>query len=165
MKIINEASDKFKDKQDEVCGFALDILRQINALENEVFNRSQELIRQKLAAGVPKHQVGPGENELWDEYAQRLGELLKPVCTDKLMKRGCGGSFGSPVKYGYIDGECTVNFIMKSAKKAVIETHFVKGTPQMHKFVLKPEDGKWLFDEVYYGFESAPDKSYIDSLR
>ena len=76
MKIINEASDKFKDKQDEVCGFALDILRQINALENEVFNRSQELIRQKLAAGVPKHQVGPGENELWDEYAQRLGELF-----------------------------------------------------------------------------------------
>ncbi len=57
MKIINEASDKFKDKQDEVCGFALDILRQINALENEVFNRSQELIRQKLAAGVPKHPV------------------------------------------------------------------------------------------------------------
>lgn len=165
MKIINEASDKFKDKQDEVCGFALDILRQINALENEVYERSLELIRQKLEAGIPKHQVGPGENELWEEYAQRLGELLKPVCTEKLMKRGYGGSFGSPVKYGYIDDDSTVKFIMKSAKKAVIETHFVRGVPTMHKLVLKPEDGKWLFDEVYYGFESAPDRWYVDSIH
>lgn len=165
MKIINEASDKFRDKQDEVCGFALDILRQINALENEVYERSLELIRQKLEAGIPKHQVGPGENELWEEYAQRLGELLKPVCTEKLMKRGYGGSFGSPVKYGYIDGDSTVKFFMKSAKKAVIETHFVRGVPTMHKLVLKPEDGKWLFDEVYYGFESAPDRWYVDSIH
>lgn len=165
MKIINEASDKFRDKQDEVCGFALDILRQINALENEVYERSLELIRQKLEAGIPKHQVGPGENELWEEYAQRLGELLKPVCTEKLMKRGYGGSFGSPVKYGYIDDDSTVKFIMKSAKKAVIETHFVRGVPTMHKLVLKPEDGKWLFDEVYYGFESAPDRWYVDSIH
>lgn len=165
MVIINEASDKFKDKQDEVCGFAFDFLREITALENEVFDRSQELIRQKLEAGIPRHQVGPGEEELWDEYKQRLGEIVTPACTEKLMKRGFGGSFGKPAKYGYIDGECNADFIMKSAKKAVVVTHFLHGTPQMHKLVLKPEDGKWLFDEVYYGFGSNPDKWYIDSIR
>ena len=165
MEIINEASDKFKDKQDEVCGSVFDFLREINALENEVFDRSQELIRQKLEAGISKNQVGPGEEELWDEYRDRLKKLVTPRCTAKLLKRPFGYSYGKPAKYHYIDGECGVDFIMKSAKKAVVITHFMHGTPQMHKLVLKSEDGKWLFDEVYYGFESNPDKWYIDSIR
>ncbi len=183
MEIINEASEKFREKQDEICGVLLDLLGKINALEREVFGRSEELVRQKLAAGIPKHQVGPGEEELWDEYKERLSGIVEPACTAKLLKRGYGGSYGNPAKYGYIDGEvrnasgsedacvpdkpsaAEIHFIMKTAKKAVVEAHYERGIKQIHKFVLRDMDGKWLVDEVYYGFESNPDKWYVDSVR
>lgn len=165
MEIINEASEKFKDRQDEICGFLFGLLRKINEIEKDVFSKSEELKRQKAELGIPKHQVGPGEEELWDEYEQRLGEVVKPACTEKLIKRRYGGSYGNPQKYGYIDGECTARFIMKTAKKAVVETDFMHGTPQSHKFVIKDVDGKWLVDEVYYVFQSNPDKWYSDNIR
>lgn len=165
MEIINEANEKFKDKQDEICGFLFGLLRQIDDIEKDVFKKSEELKRKKAEMGIPKHQVGPGENELWDEYEQRLGEVVKPACTEKLIKRRYACSFGKPSKYGYIDGECTARFIMKIAKRAVVQTGFMHGTPQSHKFVIRDVDGKWLVDEVYYGFQSDPDKWYSDNIR
>lgn len=164
MEIINEASEKFKDKQAEICEPLFELLRQINALEKEVFERSEELRAKKPALGIPPNQIAPGEKELWAEYKERLIEIAKPRCTEKPMKY-CGGSFGSPQKYGYIDGECTVNFIMKTAKRAVVVTHFMHGTGHKHKFVIRDVDGKWLLDEVYYGFESDGDKWHSDNIR
>lgn len=165
MEIINEANEKFKDRQDEICGFLFDLLRKIDEIEKDVAAKSEELKRKKAEMGIPKHQVGPGENELWDEYEQRLGEIVKPACTEKLLKRRYACSFGKPQKYGYIDGECTARFIMKTAKRAVVQTDFMHGTPQSHKFVIRDVDGKWLVDEVYYGFQSDPDKWYSDNIR
>mgnify|MGYP006990133080 CR=1 FL=1 len=60
MTIINKASDKFKDRQDEVCGFVFGFMREMNTLEDEIFERSEELKRHKLVMGIPTHQVGPG---------------------------------------------------------------------------------------------------------
>lgn len=166
MEIINESVEKFKDKQDEICGFLFGLLREINALEKEIYERSEELKSKKEELGIPKHQVAPGEDELWDEYEQRLGEIVKPACTEKLIKKRYGNSFGNPQKYGYIDGECTAKFIMKTAKKAVVETRYPKGgTYHLHKFVIKETDEKWLIDEVYYSFDSNPEKWYADSIR
>ncbi len=165
MEIINEASEKFRDKQDEICGLLFDLLRKIDEIEKDVFNKSEELKRKKAELGIPKHQVGPGEEELWDEYGQRLGEVVKPACTEKLIKRRCGGSYGKPSKNNYIGGECTATFIMKTAKRAVVQTDFMHGTPQSHKFVIRDVDGKWLVDEVYYGFQSNPEKWYSDNIR
>lgn len=47
MEIINEATEKFKDKQDEICDFLFGFLRKLNALEKEVFERGQELERKR----------------------------------------------------------------------------------------------------------------------
>lgn len=165
MEIINEESEKFRDKQDEICGLLFDLLRKIDEIEKDVFNKSEELKRKKAELGIPKHQVGPGEEELWDEYGQRLGEVAKPAFTEKLIKRRYGGSYGKPSKYNYIGGECTATFIMKTAKRAVVQTDFMHGTPQSHKFVIRDVDGKWLVDEVYYGFQSNPEKWYSDNIR
>lgn len=37
MEIINEASEKFRDKQDEICGLLFDLLRKIDEIEKDVF--------------------------------------------------------------------------------------------------------------------------------
>ena len=165
MTIINKASDKFKDRQDEVCGFVFGFMREMNTLEDEIFERSEELKRHKLVMGIPKHQVGPGEEELWDEYKERMKGIITPKCTEKLLKRPCGMSFGKPAKYGYIDGDCRVDFIMKSAKKAIIVTHYKHGTEHMLKTELSDDGSGWLVNAVYYGFASDPDKWYIDSIH
>lgn len=165
MEIINEASEKFREKQEEICGVLFPLLRRINALEKEVYDRSQELNAKKAELGFTVNQLGPGEKELSAEYKERLGEIVKPCCTEKLIGKRYGSSFGSPQKYGYIDGDCRVNFIMKTAKRAVVETHYKHGVDSKHKFVLRDVDGKWLLDEVYYGFESEPDKWYSDNIK
>lgn len=165
MEIINESSEKFKDMQSEICGFLFDLLRRINELENEIYERNQEIKAKKPELGIPEYQVAPGEEELWNEYEQRLGEIVKPHCSEKLLKRGFGNALGKPAKYGYIDGECAVNFIMKTAKKADVITHFKHGIDCTHKFVIKNVDGAWSVDEVYYGFESEPGKWHADSIR
>lgn len=165
MEIINEANEKFKDKQDEICGLLFELLRKINVIEKDIFERNSAIESKKPELGIPKNQIAPGQKELWAEYKERLGGVVKPVCTEKLLAKRYGGSYGSPQKYGYIDSECTVNFIMKTAKRAVVETHFKHGTDHMHKFVIRDVDGKWLVDEVYYGFGSDPDKWYSDNIR
>lgn len=165
MEIINEANEKLRDKQDEVCGFLFDLLRQINTLENDIFTRDRALEAKKPELGISPNQIAPGQKELWAEYRRRLGDIVRPACTEKLIGKGYGGSFGMPVKYGYIDGECTVNFIMKTAKRAVIETHFMQGIGSKHKFVVRDIDGKWFVDEVYYGFESDGNKWHSDNIR
>lgn len=166
MEIINEASEKLRDKQEELCGFLFDLLRKINTLEKEVYERSEVLKAKKAELGISKNQVGPGEKELWAEYKERLGEILNPCCTEKLLKLRYGSSFGSPQKYGYIEGgDCKAHFIMKTAKRAVVETHYKHGVDCKHKFVLRDIDGKWLLDEVYYGFERDGDKWYSDNVK
>jgi len=165
MKIMNEANEKFRDKQNEVCGFLLDLLRQINTLESEIVIRDDALASKKPELGLAMNQIAPGQIELWTEYEQRLGEIVKPACTEKLLGKGYGRVFGTPVKYGYIDGECTVNFMMKTAKRAVVETHYREGIDCRHKFVIRDVDGKWLVDEVYYGYESDGDKWHTDNIR
>ncbi len=159
MEIINQASDKFKGFQDEICGTLFDLLRKITALENEMSERN-EAIMGKIRGS---HEATPEWMMLWSEYKKRLGDILKPACSEKLLKRGYGASFKNPAKYAYIDGDCKVYFIMKTAKKAVIETHDQGADLVNHKFVLKDIDGKWIVDEVYYGFESNPDKWLVDS--
>ncbi len=154
MEIINQASEKFKDLQDEICGTLFDLLRKINVLEKEISARDEELEEKS----PDPHLYTPEMDQLWSEYRKRLGDILKPACSEKLLNRGYGQSFSDPAKYACIDGDCKVYFIMKSAKKAVVEIHVQRPGRSNHKFVLKDIDGKWLVDEVYYGFESNPDK-------
>ncbi len=162
MEIKNEAAEKFKDRIDEICGFLFDILRRINELETKICERGEELEKKR----PEPHIVAPGEDELWEEYRTRLGDIVKPVCAGKLLQRGYGGSYSDPAKYGYIDGECKAEFIMKSEKRAVVVTHYHHGIGMKHRFVMvKNDNGGWLIDSVSYGFENEPDKWHSDRIR
>ncbi len=168
MEIINEANEKFKDRQDEVCGFLFDVLREFNAIEKAAFERSEVLRKEKEERGIPEYQESPEERAHWNDYKAKLKEIRPKYCTEKHLKRGFCASMGDPAKYAYIDDEechCRANFIMKSAKRAEVITHFIESTlNKTHRFVLVNVDGKWLIDAVYRGYEDKPDKWSITEI-
>lgn len=136
MVINNTACKKYADFQSGLCDFLFGILNRLNVLENEIFSRSEL-----------------GEEDLWGEYSDRYLEIIRPACTEKQLKRFHTPSFGSPSRYGYTEN-CTADFVMKSASRAEIITHYSVGVDKLDRFVLKNTGGVWLVDEVYYGFVS-----------
>lgn len=128
----------------------VELLKALSDLEEETFRRSQGLDAQKQAQGIPSHQTAPGWKELMAEYSARIYELASPWCTEKLLARGYGRSYGSPTCYGYLNGDFQIFFTMKSAKRAVIETRYYQSIEKAHQFVLRPAEGGWKIDEVSY---------------
>lgn len=153
MQIICEAAEKYRHFQDEVCGTLFELLRELAALEKEIFDRDRAYTEQKLKNGIAPNQIYPEWHDLMNEYRTRSREIAEPRCTEKLLSCGLAGSFGSPQKYGYLDEECTVNFKMRAADKATVETHYKHGIDHKHKFSLVLVDGNWLLDAVFYGFD------------
>ncbi len=154
MELICKASAKYAPLMNEVCEPLFELLKQQSALEKEMFERDKQLDIEKEKAGIPSYQTAPGWNELMAEYSERLRALLEKYCTENQLSRGFGISYGEPQKFGYLNGDCVVEFKMRYADKASVETHYTKaGLAQKHKIVIRLTDGRWLVDELYYGFE------------
>lgn len=151
MQIINEAGDKFKDKQAEVCGRLFELLRLMNEQESSMYEKDCEIRARgkELSAEEEKAE----RDRIWEDYRSNVGKIVEEYCTEKLIKRGYARSFGPEPMYGYIDGNFTAIFRMNTPKKAAVE--FVldtKGTERfLHTFTMVQSGGKWLADTFTYG--------------
>lgn len=157
MDIINEAFEKFRDKQDEVVGALAELLRLINAAEVRIFERDSELherLRKKEITGDEFTQLS---KDVWSDYCEEVKNIVEPRCTEKLVKKGYARSFSNVPMYNYIDDpeDCRGVFTMETAKKAVVEFRFTNHSSVrfMHRFTLVPSGGKWLVDAFGYGNE------------
>ena len=119
MKVINEAADKFKDKQAEVFEALLDLLRLINEQESSMFEKDCEIRgrSKELSAEEEKNE----RDLMWENYRSNVKNIVDGRCTARLIRRGYARSFGTKPMYGYINGDCTAIFRMKSQKKAIVE--------------------------------------------
>lgn len=146
MEIINEAADKFKNMQAELCNLLFGMLREINVLEREFVVRNKKIEEEKRFSEF---------NALWSDFRERYGEIVKDRCTEKLLAKGYGQSFYSEITYAFaeedfegIDGKgCTVTFQMNAPKRAVIEVRYKRSSlEQADKFTLIKQGDKWLVD-------------------
>lgn len=154
MELICKASAKYAPMMNEICDPLFELLKQHAALEKEIFERNEQLNIEKAKAGIPRHIIAPGWKELMKEYRERLYALLKNYCTEKLLSHGYGGRFGEPQEFGYVNGDCTVEFKMRYADKASVETAYFSGINCHHKLMIRLTDGRWLLDELYYRYEN-----------
>lgn len=152
--VLLDTPEKFAGTKDEIIPKLVDLLRKINKLEKETFEKNKELVKAKAEAGLPEWQEAPGIRELYQEYEDRYNQLVASECTDKLLQRGCGKTFGNPPRYGYVDTGCKFIFTMKSAKKATVESDFFAGVDSKHRFIFRNIEGKWKIDEISYKFEN-----------
>lgn len=144
MIINNEAAEKFKDKQDELCVFLFDMLRRINILEREFVALDKQLFEEKRF---------PETKAMFAEYCRRYGEIVKDKCTEKLLAKPYGMSLNSEILYAFAeedfkgaDGkECVVTFQMNAPKRAVIEFRCKRSSQERaDKFTLIKQDDRWL---------------------
>lgn len=157
MEIINEASEKFKDKQTEVIDALLELLRLINALEKSVFERDSEINTRIRKKELTAAEISACFDDLWSDYREECKKVVDPRCTEKLLKKGYARSFNNVPMYSYIDDpeDCRGVFKMETEKKAVVEFRFTKHSSVifMHRFTLVPNGDKWLVDAFSYATE------------
>ena len=94
MKVINEAADKFKDKQAEVFEALLDLLRLINEQESSMFEKDCEIRgrSKELSAEEEKNE----RDLMWENYRSNVKNIVDGRCTARLIRRGYASSFSIP---------------------------------------------------------------------
>ena len=157
MDIISEASDKFKDKQDEICGILLELLGKINELERSVYERDCEMNTRIRKKELSADKIAEYSKNLWSDYREECKKIVEGRCTEQLLKKGYARSFSTTPMYGYIEDadDCRGTFFMETAKKAVVEFRFTNHSTVhfMHRFTLVPSGDTWLVDAFSYGTE------------
>ncbi len=146
--VFEDTPEKFQPLAEEILPPLLEVLKERNELEKEIFARSLKLRKEKAAAGVPEYQSGPEEEALWEEYGRRYLDLVSPHCTEKMLKWGAARSFGKPAKYDYLldAPEFAVHFTMKSAKRAVVTARNSVSYSYGYRFILRPFEDGWKVD-------------------
>ncbi|AXG69433.1 NTF2 fold immunity protein [Kordia sp. SMS9] len=154
---VSQTPRKFQHFADEIVPFLIEKLHEIHILEKEVYTRSRALKNPK-----EPNQVQPGEDELWDEYAERRKAITAPISVQPTD--GGGTTFGKPTKYEYLyNVDTKIVFIMKSVKRVVVELYFKKGVACKDQFVLRKEGEHWKVHTKKYGFQGE-DTWYKDDF-
>jgi len=164
--VVRDTPEKFQGLAEEIVRPLLEVLRRRNGLERETCARSDQLQKEKAAAGVSLNLTIPAERELWGEYRRRYLEIVKPFCLPDFLKYGAARSFGKPARYDYIfdTPEAKVYFTMKSAKRAVVETIAQRSFDTRYRFVLRPDGDGWKVGAVDYAFGNDTDWHVDHSL-
>ena len=102
--VVQDTPEKFRPLAEEIIPPLLELLEARNTLEREICARAMKLREEQAAAGLPPNQTTPAEEDLYEEYRCRYLELVRPRCTEKLLKWGAAGSWGKPAKYDYLFG-------------------------------------------------------------
>lgn len=152
MEIINNADEKFKDFQPELCDLLFKMLREINDLEIRIGQRNA-LIEKRIPA-LDSAQISAEYRSLWSDFHDEYERIVSNKCTEKLLDKGFGKSFGTSIKYIWAEdnppaeiSERTLFFEMKTAKRAVIEVQYKRFTQNCaSRFTLIKQDEKWLVD-------------------
>ena len=161
---IKNTPEKYKGMADEIILPLLELLKELNSLEEEVFKRNSELNAEKLILNIPANQNHPKWSELMAEYESRYKEIAKGKVSKNLMSKGYATHYSNPSEYFYANSDdFLLEFDMQQSDVAIIIIHFSGAIDMKHKFIVRQINKRWVVDEKYYGF--ADEASwYPDSI-
>ncbi|WP_456077840.1 hypothetical protein [Mogibacterium diversum] len=150
---IKNTPEKYKGMADEIILPLLELLKELNSLEEEVFMRNSELNAEKYKLNIPANQNHPKWNELMAEYESRYEEIAKGKVSKNLMSKGYATHYSNPSEYFYVySDDFLLEFDMQQSDTAIIIIHFSGATDMKHKFIVRQINKIWVVDEKYYGF-------------
>lgn len=162
--ILKSTPAKYETMAEELVPPLFRLLKELDALEQEIFARNCEMDKEKPKLKIPFNQLHPKWKELMSEYKTRYEVMIDGRVSEKLRSRGYANSFGNPSKYFYLNsGVFSAEFTMRKENVASVITYWKNPVDKKHKFVLRLIDGIWLIDEKYYGFENEK-TWYLDSI-
>jgi hypothetical protein len=149
---MSQTSEKFQHINKEILIVLIEKMEKLDKLELEMFEKTSP------------SEIGFDLRELWKTYGQSCEEIIAPIRikpnTNNLR------SYGKPLKYEYLSNTSTkIEFIMKSAKLAVIEFHFeaIPGSYKYEQFTFKNIENEWKIDSKKCCF-SKKSKWMIDEI-
>ncbi|WP_456153520.1 hypothetical protein [Mogibacterium sp.] len=161
---IKNTPEKYKGMADEIILPFLELLKELNSLEEEVFKRNSELNAEKLILNIPANQNHPKWSELMAEYESRYEEIAKGKVSKNLMAKGYATHYSNPSEYFYANSDdFLLEFDMQQSDVAIIIIHFSGATDMKHKFIVRQINKRWVVDEKYYGFADEA-IWYLDSI-
>jgi len=162
---IKTTSKKYEKMLDELVPPLFELLKELDALEREIFERDCAMNREKSALKIPFNQLHPKWMELVSEYRARFKDLIDGRVSENLMARGYANRFGEPSEYFYVSNrEFSLEITMQKDDMLSAVTHYKRSSLDMkHKFVLRLIDGRWMLDEKYYGYEDE-NTWYLDGI-
>ena len=150
---IKNTPEKYKGMADEIILPLLELLKELNSLEEEVFKRNSELNAEKLILNIPANQNHPKWSELMAEYESRYKEIAKGKVSKNLMSKGYATHYSNPSEYFYANSDdFLLEFAMQQSDIAIIIIHFSGAIDMKHKFIVRQINKRWVVDEKYYGF-------------
>ena len=150
---IKNTPDKYKIMADAIIPPLLELLKELNSLEEEVFKRNSELAAEKLVLNIPVNQNHPKWIGLMEEYESRYKEILKGNASENLISKGYATHYSNPSEYFYVHSDdFLLEFDMQQSDTAIIIIHFSGATDMKHKFIVRQINKRWVVDEKYYGF-------------
>ena len=150
---IKNTPDKYKIMADAIIPPLLELLKELNSLEEEVFKRNSELDAEKLVLNIPVNQNHPKWIRLMEEYENRYKEILKGKASENLISKGYATHYSNPSEYFYANSDdFLLEFDMQQSDTAIIIIHFSGATDMKHKFIVRQINKRWVVDEKYYGF-------------
>ena len=150
---IKNTPEKYKGMADEIILPLLELLKELNSLEEEVFKRNSELNAEKLILNIPANKNHPKWSGLMAEYESRYKEILKGKASDNLISKGYATHYSNPSEYFYVHSDdFLLEFAMQQSNMAIIIIHFSGATEMKHKFIVRQINKRWVVDEKYYGF-------------
>ena len=150
---IKNTPEKYKGMADEIILPLLELLKELNSLEEEVFKRNSELNAEKLILNIPANQNHPKWSGLMTEYESRYKEIAKGKVSENLMSKGYATHYSNPSEYFYANSDdFLLEFAMQQSDIAIIIIHFSGAIDMKHKFIVRQINKRWVVDEKYYGF-------------
>ncbi len=138
----SKTSEKFVCNAEEIVSFLLEKLRLLHNLEQDFYE---------------KHQNMPNANKasqfrlFFKKYNEQRKNIIDKFCTNPIAE---SSSLAKPTSYEYVnDTNTQIVFIMKSAKKAIVEIYYESGIAKKDQFTLKKVDNEWKIDGKKYGFQ------------
>lgn len=160
---LKNTPEKYKKMVEKLLPPLLELLQKLTFLEEEIYERNQELDAEKIVLKIPSYQIHPKWKDLMDEYHQRYLDLIEDHVSEKCFSKGPRNSYGHPSEYSYLKGEVfSVQFTMRKEDRATVILQFEEALAMKHKFVLRLINDKWLIDDKYYGF--SDEKTWYNDM-
>lgn len=146
--ISTETPEKYQAYQEKILPWFLEMMHQYVVEITPLMSRCHELCDLNRNGQYSDEIRDITQNALTKKRGILAGHISEQIYISS------GDTY--PTRFHYFDTDCSVHFIMKTLKKAVVIAHTIDSysSDVWHKFEFRPKEDSWILDKIYLSYES-----------